>query len=54
MEIPLGADGIENVKPDPLGVPPVAVKAVDESARPEVVVTLLPPETVTTGLTKIE
>ena len=30
------------------------MKAVDESARPEVVVTLLPPDTVTTGLTKIE
>ncbi|CAB4957332.1 unannotated protein [freshwater metagenome] len=45
---------MENSKPEPPGVPPVAVKAVDESARPAVVVTLLPPETVTTGLTKIE
>ena len=33
-------------------VPPVAVKAVVESALPAVVVTLLPPESVMVGLTR--
>ena len=54
IEIPLGADGMLNTRPDIPGVPPLALNAVDNSERPAVVVMLLPPETVTRGLTRIE